>query len=278
RLLVPELAPSLGRLIVPRRGAEPFFPLDDIRERLATRVLELGGAARVAAAQEERAAVLAALSRNAWVDAWEQAVRQAADRVAEGMDRALEHAARQARMPARRWRRLLVTPGERRAMAARLATGGGPLLDALEALDAVAVVDAESHAAWQDALRTVARRLEAAGPAAAQLRVTAVPIGGPAGVDSLVRLGFEVAEVRSVGGRLFAVIVSEPRSEQRLAAVGYLVQPLAVAPTAAIAPADTYRVYRSFDKPVTGIRATLAAWAAADTLIHVDSIGASLEG
>ena len=47
-------------------------------------------------------------------------------------------------------------------MAARLATGGGPLLDALEALDAVAVVDAESHAAWQDALRTVARRLEAA--------------------------------------------------------------------------------------------------------------------
>ena len=162
RLLVPELAPSLGRLIVPRRRAEPFFPLDDIRERLATRVLELGGAARVAAAQEERAAVFAALSRNAWVDAWEQAVRQAADRVAEGMDRAIEHAARQARMPARRWRRLLVTPGERRAMAARLATGGGPLLDALEVLDAVAVVDAESHAAWQDALRTVARRLEAA--------------------------------------------------------------------------------------------------------------------
>jgi len=162
RLLVPELAPSLGRLIVPRRRAEPFFPLDDIRERLATRVLELGGAARVAAAQEERAAVLAALSRNAWVDAWEQAVRQAADRVAQGMDRVLEHAARQARMPARRWRRLLVTPGERRAIAARLATGGGALLDALEALDAVAVVDAESHAAWQDALRTTARRLEAA--------------------------------------------------------------------------------------------------------------------
>ena len=97
-------------------------------------------------------------------------------------------------------------------------------------------------------------------------------------MDSLARLGFEVAEVRSVDGRLFAVIVSEPRSEQRLAAVGYLVQPLAIAPTAAIAPADTYRVYRSFEKPVTGIRATLAAWAAADTLIHVDSIGASLEG
>jgi len=158
-LRVPELAPSLGRLIVPRRRAEPAFPLDDVRERLATRVLELGGAARVA---EERAAVLATLSRTAWVEAWEQAVRQAADRVAQGIDRALEHAARCARMPARRRRRLVVTAGERRAIAARLATGGGPFLDALEALDATPPADADAHAEWQTALRTVARRLEAA--------------------------------------------------------------------------------------------------------------------
>ncbi len=158
-LRVPELAPSLGRLIVPRRRAEPEFPLDDVRERLATRVLELGGAARVA---EERAAVLATLSRTAWVEAWEQAVRQAADRVAQGIDRALEHAARCARMPARRRRRLVVTAGERRAIAARLATGGGPFLDALEALDATPPADAEAQAEWQAALRMVARRLEAA--------------------------------------------------------------------------------------------------------------------
>ena len=158
-LRVPELAPSLGRLIVPRRRAEPAFPLDDVRERLATRVLELGGAARVA---EERAAVLATLSRTAWVEAWEQAVRQAADRVAQGIDRALEHAARCARMPVRRRRRLVVTAGERRAIAARLATGGGPFLDALEALDATPPADADAHAEWQTALRTVARRLEAA--------------------------------------------------------------------------------------------------------------------
>jgi len=158
-LRVPELAPSLGRLIVPRRRAEPAFPLDDVRERLATRVLELGGAARVA---EERAAVLATLSRTAWVEAWEQAVRQAADRVAQGIDRAFEHAARCARMPARRRRRLVVTAGERRAIAARLATGGGPFLDALEALDATPPAEADAHAEWQAALRTVARRLEAA--------------------------------------------------------------------------------------------------------------------
>jgi len=159
RVRGPALEPPLGRLIVPRRRAEPAFPLDDVRERLATRVLELGGAARVA---EERAAVLATLSRTAWVEAWEQAVRQAADRVAQGIDRALEHAARCARMPARRRRRLVVTAGERRAIAARLATGGGPFLDALEALDATPPADADAHAEWQTALRTVARRLEAA--------------------------------------------------------------------------------------------------------------------
>ena len=127
-------------------------------------------------------------------------------------------------------------------------------------------------------LRVVALWCLAATPAAAQLRVAEVPIGGPAGVDSLARLGFEVADVRRVAGRLYAVIVSESRGERRLAAVGYGVRALVLAPTAAATAADTYKVFRSFDKPGTGIRASLAAWAAADTLIHVDSIGASLEG
>src|SRR5438309_11424918 len=49
RSRVTELAPSLGRVIVPRRLAEPWIPLDDIRERLATRIFELGGEARAAA-------------------------------------------------------------------------------------------------------------------------------------------------------------------------------------------------------------------------------------
>src|SRR5205823_2455426 len=50
-LRVPELAPSLGRIIVPRRQQEPWVPLDDIREELATRVLEMAGEGRAAAAQ-----------------------------------------------------------------------------------------------------------------------------------------------------------------------------------------------------------------------------------
>ena len=41
-LRVPELAPSLGRLLVPRRLEEPWVPLDDIREELATRVIHHG--------------------------------------------------------------------------------------------------------------------------------------------------------------------------------------------------------------------------------------------
>ena len=42
-LRVPDLAPSLGRLLVPRRLEPPWVPLDDVREELVTRVLELGG-------------------------------------------------------------------------------------------------------------------------------------------------------------------------------------------------------------------------------------------
>src|ERR1041384_6540334 len=62
-LRVPELASSLGRLLVPPGGAEPWVPLDDIREELATRVIELGGEARRAAAEDRRDLVLEAVSR-----------------------------------------------------------------------------------------------------------------------------------------------------------------------------------------------------------------------
>src|SRR5207249_1787878 len=97
-LRVPELAPSLGRVVVPRRVAEPWVPIDDIRETLATRVLELAGEARAAAAGEDRERVLDAVSRRAWLAAWEQAVRRVADRVIEALDGRIERAARRVRM------------------------------------------------------------------------------------------------------------------------------------------------------------------------------------
>lgn len=114
--------------------------------------------------------------------------------------------------------------------------------------------------------------------ASAQLRVVEVPISGRAGLDSLARLGFEVADVRAIGGSLRAVIVVSPETESRLAQRGFRTAALSGARVTTGAAADTFRAFRSFDKPGGGIRATLASWAAADTLIRVDSVGASYEG
>ena len=132
-------------------------------------MLELGGAARAAAMREQREAVLEALSRRAWTGAWEPAVRAVAERLAAAIDAELERAARRVRMPRRRRRRRLLTGAEKRAIAARLAAGGGPFVDALDALEVAAaraqeasVLDKDAHAEWQEALRVAARRLEAA--------------------------------------------------------------------------------------------------------------------
>jgi hypothetical protein len=114
------------------------------------------------------------------------------------------------------------------------------------------------------------------GVTAQELRLAQVPVSGRAGLDSLARLGFEVADVRTAAGQLTAVIVVSAQTERLLGSRGFAVAAVAGAPSGLAA--DTFKVFRSFDKPSTGIRATLAAWAAADTLIHVDSIGASIEG
>ena len=172
-LRVPELAPSLGRIIVPRRQQQPWVPLDDIREELATRVLELGGEGRRAAAQEteggDRARVLDVTGRRAWTAAWDHAVRRVGTRVADALDAELTRIAKRVRLPRRKRRRHLLTSAEKRAINARLGTGGGPFVSALDDLEAAgahvadaSVLEKEAHAAWQDALRTVARRLEAA--------------------------------------------------------------------------------------------------------------------
>src|SRR5262249_2987360 len=173
-LRVPELASSLGRIIVPRRLLDPWVPLDDIREELATRALELGGEGRAAAAREaegqvDRARVLEVTGRRAWAAAWDHAVRRAGARVAESLDTEITRAAREVRMPRRRRRRHLLTTAEKRAIVARLGTGGGTFVAALDELETAAarvadasVLEKDAHAAWQEALRTVGRRLEAA--------------------------------------------------------------------------------------------------------------------
>lgn len=168
-LEVPELGPSLGRLIVPRRATEPWVPLDDVREALATGVMECAGVARREASNGAQARALVALDRDAWTRAWEDAVHRAADRIVGVLDQMLETEAKRVRMPRSRQRQLIVSPVERRAIAARLAGGGDTLEDALDqvalATDALARTwpgDAATRAEWSAAQQAAARRLEAA--------------------------------------------------------------------------------------------------------------------
>ena len=166
---VPELGPSLGRLIVPRRVTEPWVPLDDVREALATSVMECAGAARREASNGAQARALVALDRDAWTRAWEEAVHRAADRIVAVLDRTIETEAKRVRMPGSRRRQLAVSPVERRAIAARLASGGDtldPVLDqvahATETLARTWPGDATTRSEWGAAQAAAARRLEAA--------------------------------------------------------------------------------------------------------------------
>jgi len=114
--------------------------------------------------------------------------------------------------------------------------------------------------------------------ASAQLRVVEVPVAGRASLDSLARLGFEVADLRVIDGTPRAVIVVSPETESQLARHGFRIAALSAARVTTGAAADTFRTFHSFDKPGDGIRATLTAWAAGDPMVHLDSVGASYEG
>lgn len=167
---VPELAPALGRLIVPRRTAPLWIPLDDIADDLATRVIELAGEARRLSAEAgPRERIVDSIGRTAWLAAWEQAVRRAADRVADALDDEIERTGKGVRMPRRKRRLRKLTSAERRALTARLAAGGAELVKVLDDLAragarvrAQEALDDETHHAWQDVVQTAARRLEAA--------------------------------------------------------------------------------------------------------------------
>lgn len=120
--------------------------------------------------------------------------------------------------------------------------------------------------------------LGGATAATAQLRVVEVPISGHAGLDSLARLGFEVAAVRTIDGAQRAVIIVSAETEALLGRRGFKTAPLTAARVTTGAAADTFHVFHSFDAPGDGIRATLSTWAATDAGLHVDSVGASYEG
>jgi hypothetical protein len=171
--LVPELGPSLGRLVDPPlnrndRGSLDLV-LDDIRLDLVTGIFELAGAARSFAASGDRQGAIASLSRVAWLDRWERAVAAAAERLAEVVNTRLGEAAIESRLPARQLEAFRLKPEDVRAITSRLGSGGAGFVSALDALEQTVPGASASGTRgragqdeWQRALAAAARRLESA--------------------------------------------------------------------------------------------------------------------
>jgi hypothetical protein len=171
--LVPELGPSLGRLVDPPlihgdRGSLDLV-LDDIRLDLVTGIFELAGAARSFGASGDRQGAIASLSRVAWLDLWERAVAAAAERLAGVVNAKLSEAAAESRLPARQLEAFRLKPEDIRAITSRLGSGGAGFVSALDALEQTVPGAAASGTRgragedeWQRALAGVARRLESA--------------------------------------------------------------------------------------------------------------------
>jgi hypothetical protein len=169
--LVPELGPSLGRLVDPPAASPGALGLgfDDIRLELVTGVFDLAGAGRSFAASGDREGAMASLGRVAWLGLWEKAVGAAASRIAAEANAQLRMAAEESRFPPARLRTLELTDQDTRAIAARLGSGGAPFVATLDQLEQVVRIagpargrGAETAEAWRSALAAAARRLESA--------------------------------------------------------------------------------------------------------------------
>lgn len=170
-LVIPELGPPLGRLVAPPPpppgSPTHWIRLDDIRIALVTQLFELLADARRWAREGDRELALATVNREAWEEVWSKAVQEVARRAGAAISDRLVAAAREVRLPAKRLANLTLDAVEIRALAARLAHGSAPLHQALVTLDQAASVARSDRApadlviAWQDALTTAARRLEA---------------------------------------------------------------------------------------------------------------------
>lgn len=171
--VVPELGPSLGRLVDPPqvrgdRGSLDLI-LDDIRLDLVTGIFELAGAARSFAASGDRQGAISSLSRVAWLGLWERAVAMSAERLAEVVNARLGEAAIESRLPASQLDDFRLKAEDIRAIASRLGSGGAGFVSALDALEQTVHGASASGSRgragqedWQRALAAAARRMESA--------------------------------------------------------------------------------------------------------------------
>lgn len=168
-LRIPELGPSFGKLVTGTGRAPGGLDLSATRHQLVTRLFDHAGEARRLAANGERAPAISALARASWLAAWEEAVAGIADAVWTSVDQRLTREADAVAMPPARRDVLFPGADEKRALIVRLGSAGAGLVRALDDLErrGTAALDATSLErpdmdAWLDALRTAARRLEAA--------------------------------------------------------------------------------------------------------------------
>ena len=167
-LRVPEVGPSLGKVVIGTGNQVPGIPLESIRYRLATRIIEAAGEARRLAAENERGAALRALGRDVWQEAWEEAVTAVTQLFVEGMGAHLVDEARAVRMPKKMRRAVDLDEREGRALAAGFGSAGTNLMPALDDLERTTAALAPSGGTdsgaldeWQEAVTVAARRLEA---------------------------------------------------------------------------------------------------------------------
>lgn len=166
---VPELGPSLGKVLT-GTGREPADPVTErARIALVGRLLEASGEARRLAADGERDGAIAALALEVWLDAWEQTVGGIARTLVERVNAGLAANARAVRMPRRLRRKVLLDAAEERGLRGRLGASGAGLVAALDVLHSqgdrlrnAAVTDRQTLDDWQQAILISARRLEAA--------------------------------------------------------------------------------------------------------------------
>jgi len=168
---VPELGPSLGRLVDPPSADQGALriPLDDVRLDLITGLFDLAGAGRAFTAAGDYGGAVSSLGRVEWLRLWERAVAMTAARIVAEANAGLQLAAAESRFPVRRLRRLELTDEDSRAIGARLGSGGAPFVAALDALEQAGHNASGARGrsetgglAWQAALNAAARRLESA--------------------------------------------------------------------------------------------------------------------
>jgi hypothetical protein len=169
---IPELGPSLGRLVAPPPAPPgspaPWSSVDDLRIAFVSQLFGLAGDARRWAREGDRELVFSTLNRDAWVAAWQATIEAVAGRAAETIGARLAAAAREACMPRRQMKLLSLDAEGRRALSARLGTGTPALRESLDELERAAHSARATHApasairAWEDVLLRTARRQEAA--------------------------------------------------------------------------------------------------------------------